>query len=94
MVHSKNINLIEKLIQKKRFYKIKSTSIYVKAIEKLGGVDGILGFSQGTRIVQDIFTEIQLGTSKIKKENRPTFAIFIGGWINFNNVIINYPSLH
>ena len=74
--------------------KLKNTSIYVKAIEKLGGVDGILGFSQGTRIVQHIFTELQLGTSKIKKEHRPKFAIFIGALINNNNIIINYPSLH
>lgn len=72
----------------------KDTTYYTDKIKELGGVDGLLGFSQGTAIVYLIFCDIELGISPLSKQNMPKFCIFMGAIRGWNNFVINSPSLH
>jgi hypothetical protein len=41
-----------------------------------------------------IFLEMELGKSQLTNAERPKFLITIGAVTAFNNIVINFPSLH
>ena len=67
-------------------------------INKNGPVDGILGFSQGTVVVQFFFDELERGLLKDKlKQSPPKFAILVSGASFISNSekrFFTTPSIH